>query len=285
MKRGGWRHDLKAAVVAGLGALLLTANAADVRERTRPVDLVGAGVTRSQEADITLTPTETAFRPIQTWVRSAGTIDLPTRTVTAIVSIGDAQKIRVGQRVRGFAVHARTRMHQGRVTGLTHQADGARVAATLSGDVEPNGAARYLLEIVTEQGPHLSIPNVAIIDDGAERVVYLQQRSGEYVRRVIRTALEGELYTQVTEGLAEGDLVVSIGSFFVDAEQKLSAAGAAAMFGICSTTPGMAYASLATTGLSRKSRSLGSQRQISELLDRPEPRKAAVPAVPPAPIR
>ena len=39
--------------------------------------------------------------------------------------------------------------------------------------------------------------------------------------RTIETGLEGELYTQVTTGLAEGDQVVSIGSFFVDADNKL----------------------------------------------------------------
>ena len=159
-------------------------------------------------------------------------------------------------------------MHQGRIIAVTNLADGARVVATLAGDVDPNAAARYLLEIVTEQGPFLSIPNVAIIDDAAERVVYLQRPNGEYVRRVIRTGLEGELYTQVLDGLVEGDKVVSIGSFFVDAEQKLNAAGAAAMFGICNTAPGMAYAVSGVSSLNRKSRLLDNQRQVSKLLDR-----------------
>jgi hypothetical protein len=51
--------------------------------------------------------------------------------------------------------------------------------------------------------------------------VYVQRATGEYSARTIRTGLEGELYTQVTDGLAEGDRVVSIGSFFVDADNKL----------------------------------------------------------------
>lgn len=268
LKSGLALRSFKTAIAAGWVCLLLSAHAADVRERTRPADLAPAGVSESQAAEITLTPTETAFRPIQTWVRGAGTVDRTARTITALVSVGDAEKIRIGQRVRGFAVDARTRMYQGRVTTLTMRAGGALVVATLAGDVSPTGATRYLLEIVTEQGPYLSIPNVAIIDDGLERVVYQQRGPGEYVRRVIRTGLEGELYTQILEGLSDGDKVISIGSFFVDAEQKLNAAGAAAMYGICSTTPGMAYSALGTSSLSRKSRLLGSQRQISELLDR-----------------
>lgn len=261
-----------AVVVAGaVMAWLLSidqARAADVRERTRPADLAPAALSASQAADITLTPTETAFRPIQSWVRSAGTVDRAARTVTAWVGAGDAGKLRIGQRLRGFAVDARTRMQQGRVSVLTRHAGGAWLVATFAGDINPSGATRYLLEIVTEQGPYLSIPNVAIIDDGLQRVVYQQRGAGDYVRRVIHTGIEGELYTQVLDGLNDGDLVISIGSFFVDAEQKLSAAGAAAMFGICSTTPGLAYSELGANNLNRKSRVLGSQRQISELLDR-----------------
>ena len=268
LKAGAWLLHCKAGAGAGLGALLISANAADVRDRTRPVDLPHAGLTQSQASDITLTPTEASFRPIQTWIRSAGMLDGSTKTVTAIVSADDAEKIRVGQRVRAFAVNARTRVHQGRITAVATQAHGARVVATLAGDVDASSAARYLLEIVTERGPYLSIPNVSIIDDGVERVVYLQRPDGEYVRRAIRTGLEGELYTQVLEGLKDSDVVISIGSFFVDAEQKLSAAGAAAMFGICSITPGMEYSALGVSSLNRKSLVLGSQRKISELLDR-----------------
>jgi multidrug efflux pump subunit AcrA (membrane-fusion protein) len=77
------------------------------------------------------------------------------------------------------------------------------------------------MEIVVERGPFLSVPNVSIIEEGGNRVVYVQRAAGEYLARTIHTGLEGELYTQVTDGLAEGDQVVSIGSFFVDADNKL----------------------------------------------------------------
>ena len=263
MKSARW-----AVLSLGWALLLAQTHAADVRERTRPVEGTSTGVTATQASDITLTLTEVAARPIQSWIRSAGTIDPSRNTVAVRLNAHDAQVVRLGQRVRGFAVNGRTRMHQGRVTAISQQAGAALVVAALSGDIGPDGAERYLLEIVTEQGPHLSVPNVSIIDDGPERVVYLQSNSGELVRQVIRTGLEGELYTQVLAGLAEGDRVVSIGSFFVDAEHKLSAAGAAAMLGICTTTPGMEFTNLQSTGLSRKSRLAGYQSQVSDILDR-----------------
>ena len=39
--------------------------------------------------------------------------------------------------------------------------------------------------------------------------------------REIHTGIQGELYTQVTDGVKDGDQVVTFGSFFIDAEQKL----------------------------------------------------------------
>lgn len=270
------RISLKSARMAllsvGCAAFMAQAHAADVRERTRIVEGTGTGtgtgVTSAQAGDITLTLTEAAYRPIQSLIRSAGAIDKTSKTVTVRLNVHDAQQVQLGQRMRGFPVNGRTRMHQGRVTAISLQAGGAVVVATLSGDIEPNGAARYLVEIVTEQGPHLSVPNVSIIDDAPQRVVYLQRPSGELLRKVIRTGLEGELYTQVLEGLDDGDRVVSIGSFFVDAEHQLSAAGAAAMLGICTTTPGLELGSLQSSGLGRKARLAAYQSQVSEALER-----------------
>jgi len=263
-----WPRLARTAAALLACAWLAPAHAADVRERTRPLEVTATGLTQAQASDITLTLTEVALRPIQSWIRGAGTLDASRHTVTLPLDDRDAQSIRLGQRVRGFAVNGRTRMNQGRVTAIHRQAHGALVEATLSGDLARADTARYLLEILTEEGPHLSVPNVSIIDEGTERVAYLQSASGELVRRVITTGLEGELYTQVEAGLEEGDRVVSIGSFFVDAEHKLSAAGAAAMLGICTTTPGMDFASLQSSGQSRKSRLAEYRSQVSDIVGR-----------------
>ena len=41
--------------------------------------------------------------------------------------------------------------------------------------------------------------------------------------------IQGELYTQVLDGLSDGDQVVTLGSFFIDAEQKLKATAGSCM--------------------------------------------------------
>lgn len=192
----------------------------DVRALTRLVRRGSTAVTEAQASELTLTLTEAAVRPIQTWVRTAGTLDGAGRVLTTFLRSPEAEIVQVGQRLRTYSVASRTQMQQARVTRVTPEAGGARVEATLTAAARVTGA-RYLMEIVVERGAFLSVPNVSIIEEGGNRVVYVQRATGEYSARTIHTGLEGELYTQVTDGLAEGDQVVSIGSFFVDADAKL----------------------------------------------------------------
>ena len=67
----------------------------------------------------------------------------------------------------------------------------------------------------------MAIPKEAIIEEGKQQIVYLQHHQGKFMARAIQTGLKGELYTQVLQGLNPGDKVVTFGSFFIDAEEKL----------------------------------------------------------------
>ncbi|MBI2189229.1 MAG: hypothetical protein HYU37_19190 [Acidobacteria bacterium] len=51
--------------------------------------------------------------------------------------------------------------------------------------------------------------------------VYVPQGGGRYAPRAITTGVQGELFTQVLEGVHAGEQVVTIGSFFIDAEHTL----------------------------------------------------------------
>ena len=77
------------------------------------------------------------------------------------------------------------------------------------------------MEIVVERGPFLAIPNEAIIEEGDRRLVYVQRTAGQYVPQEIRIGIQGELLTEIVDGLKDGDQVVTFGSFFIDAEHKL----------------------------------------------------------------
>jgi hypothetical protein len=191
-----------------------------VREHTRPTPNRSTAVTESQASELTLTTTEVTVRPIQVWVRTAGVIDAARKSVTALVPAADGALIRVGQRVRMFSPQSRSRMYQARISRIEPRGTMLAVTATLAGSGSDN-SPRYILEVVTERGEFLSVPNEAIIETGGKQVVYVEQSDGSYGRREIAVGAQGELFTQVLEGLKPGERVVTIGSFFIDADYKL----------------------------------------------------------------
>jgi len=177
-------------------------------------------VSKDQAVDLTLTVTPVTVRPIQVWVRTAGTVTASGQVLEAAVPAADAPFVKVGQRVRAFPVESRTSMYQARVTAVAPSPAGARLQITLNGPGR-DGARHYVAEIVTERGDFLSVPNEAIIEEGDRRVVYVQRQEGQYEPVTMTAGLQGELYTAVTSGVREGDQVVTFGSFFIDSEFKL----------------------------------------------------------------
>lgn len=111
-------------------------------------------------------------------------------------------------------------MYQAYITRVVPRAGGVAVEASLTASGRQN-TTHYVMEIVVERGPFLSVPNEAIIEEGDKHIVYVQQQPGQYVPAEIRTGIQGELYTQVLDGIKEEAQVVTFGSFFIDAEHKL----------------------------------------------------------------
>ena len=197
------------------------AHAQNVREHTRVNRDKSTAVTESQATELTLTKTEVAMRPIQVWVRTAGAIDKSGRAVTVRLSPDEGARVKAGQRVRAFPPETRATMYQARVTQVGRAADG-RVAVTVTLVAPPReGSKWYVMEIVTDHGELLSVPNEALIETAGKHLVYVDQGNGRYTPREITAGIQGELYTQVLEGLKPGEQVVTFGSFFIDADYKL----------------------------------------------------------------
>jgi Cu(I)/Ag(I) efflux system membrane fusion protein len=196
------------------------AGAQGVREHTRLTPNRSTTVSEEQATELTLTVTAAAVQPVYIWIRTAGVIDPSKRVVTASLSPADAAVVRAGQRVRAFSPESRSRMYQATVSRVARQGDRTEITATLNGQALET-STHYVLEIVAEGGDLLAVPNEAIIETGGTQVVYVQQAGGRYAPREIKTGLRGELFTQVIEGLTAGEQVVTIGSFFIDAEHKL----------------------------------------------------------------
>lgn len=196
-----------------------------IRDRIRGDRDRSTAVSESQAADLTLTKTAVTVRPIQVWVRTAGAIDKGGRTITVMLSSAEGALVKVDQRVRAFPPEARSSMYQARVTQVGKPA-GDRVSVTVTLVAPPREGSRwYVMEIVTDRGEMLSVPNEAIIEEGTKHVVYVEQQQGQYVPREIHIGAQGELYTHVLDGVKDGDQVVTFGSFFIDAEHKLKGSG------------------------------------------------------------
>ena len=211
----------------GLGLLLLSLIAAaaagqGVRDHTRLARPAGTTVTKSQAEALTLTVSTVSNRLIQTWVRLAGVIDRSGKILTGSLSGSDAALVKVGQRVRAFPPSSRSSMYQARVTRAASRGSDVDVEVSLA-STSHTDAGLYVMEVVVE--PFLAIPNEAIIEEGDRQIVYVEQQPGQYVAHEVHIGIQGELLAQVLDGVKEGDQVVTFGSFFIDAEQKLKGTG------------------------------------------------------------
>ena len=206
-----------AILLLSIGATL---SAQSIRDRIRLAPEKRTPITEQQANELTLTLNEAAVRPIQVWIRTAGTIDGAGKTITAALAAAEASMVKVGQRVRAFPPQSRSSMFQARVSDVVRRGTDTRIVVTLSGPAHA-GSTRYVLEIVTEPMEVLTVPNEALIESGGAQMVYVQVAKGRYEPREIKPGLQGELYTEVRSGLKAGDQVVTFGSFFIDADYRL----------------------------------------------------------------
>ena len=193
------------------------------RSHTRPA--AGTVVSQAQAADLTLTLGQVSVRPIQLWVRGAATLDGTGKVLAASLDPRDAKSVKVGQRVRAFTPETKTSMFQARVTRIVPQGGRVAVEVTLAAQGLKSNS-NYVIEIVAEQGDFLSVPNEAIIEEGTQHIVYVQQQPGQYVPQEVEIGVQGELYTQILSGLSDREQVVTFGSFFIDSEYKLKGTNA-----------------------------------------------------------
>lgn len=212
------RSRLVRIALLALGCGIAAGSVFAQRERTRPRPRGSTAVSESQAGELTLTVTDVAVRPIQVWVRTAGVIQQDRRTL--LVSLPSDARVESGQRVRAFSPRSRSRMNQGTVTRVAREGGGLVATVALAG--EPADPSRhYVLEIVTEEGEFLSVPNEAILESEDRQVVYVREATGSYAPRDVTIGVRGELFTQVLGGVKPGEQVVTIGSFFIDAEHRL----------------------------------------------------------------
>ena len=72
--------------------------------------------------------------------------------------------------------------------------------------------------------PVVSVPDSAVIDTGRRQVVIIDRGEGRFEPRPITPGYRGDGFSEILEGVAEGDRVVVSATFLIDAESNLKAA-------------------------------------------------------------
>jgi len=216
-----------------------------VRDRTRAEGLKrDTAVSASQAVELTLTLVDVEQQMLQTWVRTAATIDEAGRVLSTTLCSTEKELLKLGQRVRAFPPDSKSSIYQARISVLRAEGDCLHVEARLAGKAYERSPL-YVMEVITQRGRFLAIPSEAIIEEGDRQIVYVSMQGaaqnedqekgdktdatssdianeqGHYRPRQIQRGLQGELYTQILQGLKPGEKVVTLGSFFIDADYKL----------------------------------------------------------------
>ncbi len=72
--------------------------------------------------------------------------------------------------------------------------------------------------------PVIAVPNSAVIDTGTRQVVILDRGEGRFEPRQVKIGQRGDDYTEIRDGIADGEQVVVAANFLIDAESNLKAA-------------------------------------------------------------
>ena len=95
--------------------------------------------------------------------------------------------------------------------------------ANHDGKMRPGMYADVALEPRKEDSV-VAVPDSAVIDSGTRQVVLVARGEGRFEPREVKLGRRGEDYTEVTEGLSQGEEVVTSANFLIDAESNLKAA-------------------------------------------------------------
>lgn len=123
------------------------------------------------------------------------------------------------------------RLFQGRVTFILHELDAKTRTAKVRVEISnPEHEIRHEMfadvEILSEgnEKPRLAVPVSSVIDTGSKQVVLIDRGQGKFEPRNVKLGLRGDGLVEVTEGVTEGENVVTSANFLIDAESNIKSA-------------------------------------------------------------
>ncbi|PZQ85423.1 MAG: efflux transporter periplasmic adaptor subunit [Ancylobacter novellus] len=156
--------------------------------------------------------------------------DISTIWVLADVPEFDLSAVRLGASVTIRVRSLPGRSLSGRVSLIYPQVGEATRATRVRIEIaNPDGALLPNMYAEVEIGtgavaPVTAVPDDAVIDTGTRQVVILDRGEGRFEPREVKIGLRGDGFTEIREGITEGDRVVVAANFLIDAESNLKAA-------------------------------------------------------------
>lgn len=166
---------------------------------------------------------------VRAGTRAYRIVDLSAVWIEAEVFESELALVRVGQPARITLPHASAPAVEGTVDyvhpTLDPETRTARVRVEVSNSslvLRPDMFAE--MEIAVALGERLVVPQSAVVYTGPRRLVFVDLGEGRLRPTVVQVGVRAGGYDEITEGLAEGDVVVSSGNFLIAAESRIRSA-------------------------------------------------------------
>lgn len=142
--------------------------------------------------------------------------DLDDLQVRALFSLGDVDRLKIGQRATIGLGMSPNGQYTGTVTGIdpaaTTSGNLARVGVNISLDDPPAGVLAGMsatVDVVTAQAQSaLYVPAAAVRAAPGGRATVLVRHDGRSITRAVRLGVRSDRYVAITGGLSSGDQVV-----------------------------------------------------------------------------
>ena len=155
--------------------------------------------------------------------------DLSTVWFIAEVYEHDMARVRVGQPARielvglpGRAVKGRVQFLYPSVSADTRTMRVRVEVANKGGDLRPGMFGTMHLDL--PGGPVLAVPADAVVDTGDAQYLFVAKAGGRFEPRSVKLGVRGAGFVEITDGIADGEAVVTTANFLVDSESRLRAA-------------------------------------------------------------
>ncbi len=156
--------------------------------------------------------------------------DLSRVWVLADLFEGDAQYVRPGTRMRVSLAYREAAPIEARVSDVLPQSDRTTRTARVRLEVDNRDLALRPdmfvdVELPVALPPAVTVPSEAVVDSGRSKTVFVARGNGYFEPRRVETGWRSDDRVQILSGLVPGERVVASGTFLLDSESRMRAAG------------------------------------------------------------